>query len=385
MFRLLTTILSIFMLSACDMKNNNADEEARNPILFVGTYTQKEAHVDGKGEGVYVFEMDTLTGALKYLNTSESVLSPSYLAVHPNGHQVYAVNEFDGGDNFATLTAFEYTPETHDLKVLNQVSSVGQYPCHISVDNQGQFVMAANYVGGSVVLYPIMDDGSLGSYADYKKHQGSSTHPRQEAPHAHQIVQHTKKGYVFAVDMGADKIYRYDLDSASMTLNEVEFFDIDPKMSGPRHMAFHPERDIVYVLNELIGTIKVTALTDSSTFIGNIQMVSTQQDGDQREPASAAIKVHPNGKYLYASNRGEINEIVIFRIGKAGELAKIGHQSTFGKTPRDFVIDPTGKFLLVANQDSDAIITFAIDQKTGLLTETGHELSVPTPVCLKFL
>lgn len=385
MHRLVLFSVLIFMFfNACQM-DKKMNTPPSNPILFVGTYTQKEGHVDGKGEGIYVFEMDTLTGALKYLNTSEPIVSPSYLSVHPNGKQVYAVNEFDGGESFATLTALNFNQETHDLKVINQVSSLGQYPCHISIDRTGKFVMAANYVGGSVVLYPILENGALGKYADYKKHEGESNHPRQEAPHAHQIIQHPETGQVFAVDLGADKIYEYQLDTASMTLNEVRAFNNEPKMSGPRHMAFHPEKNVVYVLNELIGTVGVTEMRATNTFIGNVQMISTQEEGDLREPASAAIKVHPSGQFLYVSNRGDMNEIIIFTIGKNGELERIGHQSTFGKTPRDFVIDLSGKFLLVANQDTDTIITFAIDQKTGLLSETGHQLTVPSPVCLKFL
>jgi 6-phosphogluconolactonase len=360
-----------------------APEEA---ILFVGTYTKKEGHVDGQGEGIYVYAMNKETGALSYRNTSDPIISPSYLAVHPNGQHVYAVNEFDGGEEaFATLTALSYDPTDHSLSWLNEVSSLGQYPCHISIDNTGRFVMTANYVGGSVALYPILEGGLLDEYSSYKKHEGSSDHPRQEAAHAHQIIQHPRLGYVTAVDLGADKLYEYQLDTLSQTLDFVREYPNGPKMGGPRHIAFHPTLNVSYTLNELIGSIEVTELQDSLKYFGNMQVISTQEMNDTRDAASAAIKIHPNGKFLYASNRGELNDIAMFAIGERGELTPIGRQSTLGLTPRDFEIDPSGKFLLAGNQDSNTIVTFAIDQETGLLSETGYVAEVPTPVCIKFL
>ena len=387
----LLLVLSACLFFACSgekskSRNDQMEELSKEEILFVGTYTRKEGHVDGKGEGVYVYSMNKETGALSYRNVSESIISPSYIAVHPNGKNVYAVNEYDGGEEeFAAVTALEYNPEDHSLSFLNEVSSLGQYPCHVSIDNSGRFVMAANYVGGSVVMYPIEEGGFLGEYSSYKKHEGGSSHPRQEAPHAHQIVQHPRLGFVTAVDLGADKLYEYKLDTLSMSLDFVREYPNGPKMSGPRHIAFHPTLDVSYTLNELIGSIEVTTLRDSLRYFGNMQVISTQENGDKRDAASAAIKIHPSGKFLYASNRGELNDIAIFSIGEKGQLTPIGRQSTLGEVPRDFEIDPSGKFMLVANQNSDSIVTFEIDQETGLLLETGYVAEVPTPVCIKFL
>ncbi len=367
-------------------KEKKMTQSSDYEIMFVGTYTKKEGHVDGQGEGVYVYEMNKKTGALRYLATSDRVINPSYLAVHKNGKWVYAVNEFDGGEeSFGSVTALEYNAEDHSLSFLNEVSSMGQYPCHVSIDNSGKFVMAANYVGGSVALFPITEDGMLENYSSYKMHEGGSSHPRQEAPHAHQVLQHPRGGWVAAVDLGADRIYEYELDTMSRTLNYVNDYPNSPRMSGPRHMAFHPALDVAYTLNELIGTIEVAPVADDVRFRRIIQVISTQEDGDERFAASGAIKVHPSGKFLYASNRGDINEIISFKIGEQGELSITGRQSTMGKVPRDFEIDPSGKFLLAANQDSGTIVTFAIDQETGVLSETGYVEEVPTPVCLKFL
>ncbi|WP_420385301.1 lactonase family protein [Roseivirga sp.] len=379
----------LVLFTACGSKKTEqsvAKQESNEAIFFVGTYTKKEGHVDGQGEGVYVYSMNKNTGAISYKATSDVVISPSYLAVHPDGQHVYAVNEYDGGeDSYAAVTAFDYNPEDHSLTYLNEVSSVGQYPCFLSIDNTGKFVMAANYVGGSVVLLPIIEDGMLGSYSSYKKHEGGSSHPRQDAPHAHQIFQHPKSGLVAAVDLGADKIYAYELDTLSQTLNYLRDFINPPRTAGPRHMVFHPEKDIAYVLNELIGTIEVATFTDSLRFQQKVQMISLQEPGDKREPSGAAIKIHPNGEFLYASNRGEINEVVAFRIGDNGELIKVGAYSSKGLTPRDFEIDPSGKFMLVANQDSNTIMTYEINQETGELIDTGYIEEVPTPVCIKFL
>ena len=384
----LWTLSLFFLLSACDLKKQKTviKEDTKESILFVGTYTQKEGHVDGQGEGVYAYSMNKETGALTYLSVSDPITNPSYLAVHPNGKNLYAVNEFDGGENaFATITALEYNATDHSLGWLNEVSSLGQYPCYISIDNTGKFVMVANYVGGSVALFPILEEGLLDEYASYKKHAGGSSHLRQEAPHAHQIIQHPRLGFVTAVDLGADKLYEYKLDTLSQSLDFVREYPNGPKMGGPRHVVFHPTLNVSYTLNELIGSIEVTALRDSLRYFGNMQVISTQENEDDRVAASAAIKVHPSGKFLYASNRGELNDIAIYSIGDKGQLKPIGRQSTLGQTPRDFEIDPSGRFLLAANQDSHTIVTFAIDQTTGLLSETGYVAEVPTPVCIKFL
>ncbi len=380
-------VLGLLLFFGCSRKEESMNDLTSSyEVLFIGTYTKKEGHVNGQGEGIYVYAMDKQTGRLSYLNVSDSTISPSYVAVHPNGEFVYAVNEFDGGDKgLATVSAFRFDQERYSLELINTQSSLGQYPCHISIDNSGQYVMAANYVGGSVAFYPIEKDGALGVHNSYKKHEGSGTHPRQDAPHAHMIMQHPTLNFVTAVDLGADRIYEYEIDSIGQTLNYVDDYPNSPRMSGPRHMAFHPTLDIAYTLNELIGTIEVSPLVDSTRFRRSFQVISTQEIDDERPAASAAIKVHPNGKFLYASNRGEVNEIVVFSINDRGILSKVGVQSTLGLTPRDFEIDPSGRFLLAANQDSNTIVTFAIDQESGMLSETGNIAEVSTPVCLKFL
>ena len=385
---LLFFCLILTVIGACQPAVKEKSEETVDTsklTLFIGTYTLKEGHVDGQGEGVYVYEMDKATGELSYLATSESVISPSYLAVHPNGKWVFAVNEFNGGEEeFASLSVLEYKEADHSLSYLTSANALGQYPCYVSLDNSGNFAMIANYVGGSVAAYAIDNEGLIEEASSYKQHEGSTTHPRQEAAHAHMIVQHPKYGWVFAVDLGADKVFEYKLDTLSMTLDFVADYPVSEPMSGPRHLAFHPERDFAYLLNELNGTVEVRQLSEADHFGTVIQTVSTMAEGDERAPASAAIKVHPSGKFLYASNRGEVNEIVAYAIAEDGTLSPVGWKSTQGLVPRDFEIDPTGTFLLAANQDSNSIVTFRINQETGALEETGLVAEVSTPVCIKF-
>lgn len=390
MKRLFVLVLSLLFIISCQPKqqsdtyNNKAMENDAYSFL-VGTYTKKEGHVDGQGEGIYVYEMNKETGAIQQVSVSERIISPSYLTIHPNGKYVYAVNEFDAGEEaFATITALEYDNDTRTLAFINEMPSLGQYPCHISINETGGFVMVANYLGGSVALYPILEEGMLGEAISYKKHEGGSGHPRQDEPHAHQILQEPGSDLVYAVDLGANKVYEYVLDTLSLTLDESNVYSVPVEHSGPRHMAFHPAKPLAYLLNELNGTIEVVSLSSEEKFSKSLQAISTLAKGDNRDAASGAIKLDKSGKYLYATNRGEINEIVVFSIDSEGKISPVQHQSTHGLVPRDIAIDPSGKFLLAANQNSNTIVTFKIDQGSGKLSETGLVAEVPSPVCIKF-
>ena len=379
----LSALLSIFILTNCVSERETKKTESDMITFFVGTYTKKEGHVDGIGKGVYVYEMNRETGEINQVSISDAIVNPSFVAVHPNGKWLYAVNEYEGReDGFSTISALKYDQVNGSLKLVNVVSSLGLYPCHIIVDNSGKFIMAANYEG-NVVLAAIAEDGSLKEPSSEMSHEGGTSHPRQTSPHAHQIVQHPKTGNVYSVDLGADKIYQYNLNSTDESLETVAEYKSVPEMSGPRHMVFHPTLSIAYIINELNGTVEVANIDGSMT--RNVQTISTLAVGDDRDAVSAAIKVHPNGKFLYSSNRGTVNEIAIYKIDQKGLLTNVGYQSTLGDAPRDFSIDPSGKFMLVANQNSRTIVTFKIDGETGQLRETGLIADVPSPVCIQFL
>lgn len=380
----------ILILSLACSKPGSEQQHGAQPndelILYVGTYTEKEAHVDGKAEGIYVYKFDPKTGNLSYESTSELVVNPSYLVVHPSKNYLYAVNETGGvaTDTAGAVTAFSIDPETSALSIINQVSSTGDWPCHISVDNSGMFTLVANY-GGSVAMFPLNGDGSIAEASKTIEHQGSGPATRQTGPHAHMIISGLDNKLVYAVDLGADKVFSYLLDTDNQTLVSTQKnTDISPG-AGPRHLAIHPELKKAYVVNELNGTIDCFNI-DESGGLEIFQTISTLAEGSIDEAACADIQIHPSGKYLYASNRGEMNNIAIFEISSGdGALQLLGHQSTYGKGPRSFVIDPGGKFLLVANQDTDNVFTFKIDKDTGLLIDGPLETKIPTPVCLKFL
>jgi 6-phosphogluconolactonase len=314
------------------------------------------------------------------------VVNPSYLVVHPSKKYLYAVNETGGvaTDTSGAVSAFRIDPETSALSLINQVSSTGDWPCHISVDYSGKFALVANY-GGSVAILPLLEDGSIAEASKTIEHQGGGPTDRQSGPHAHMIIPGLDNELAYAVDLGADKVFIYELDTDNKNLVPTQIdTDLAPG-SGPRHLAIHPKFKTAYVVNELIGTIECFNI-DESGGLARFQTISTLAQGSDADAACADIQIHPSGKYLYASNRGGVNNIATYEVSSQnGTLRLLGHQSTYGKGPRSFVIDPNGDFLLVANQDTDNVFTFKIDKDTGLLIDGPLETKMPTPVCLKFL
>ncbi len=385
----------IFLAISCSINPENAtgdkhysEKELFNTKayypLFVGTYTRKEGHVDGKATGIYWMQMDTTTGKLKRVASFEGTINPSYLTLHPNGKFLYVVNEHGGAGEFdqGTVSTFSIDRANKKLNLLNIVSAGGVAPCYISLDNKNQVALVANYVTGNVSVLPIKVEGSLAGASSIIQHEGKGNHPRQEAPHAHMIVQ-GPDATILAVDLGADKIFSYQLKNGA--LEKLAETTTEPE-AGPRHLAFHPNEKWIYVLGELNGKVEAFNFFKADQPLKRFQTISTTESRTNAAAACADIHVHPDGRFLYASNRGDFNSIAMYAIHpKNGRLQFLGTQSTKGTTPRNFVIDPTGKFLLVANQDSDNIVTFKINQTTGLLEDTGLELEVFTPVCLKFL
>jgi len=352
-------------------------------LVYIGTYTR------GKSEGIYVYRMDRATGALRYSSKATGIQNPSFLALHPQGRYLYAVNELKefGGKSSGAVSAFSIDSRTGALTFLNQQPSLGTDPCHLSVDKTGRYVLVANYSSGSVCVLPIQQDGRLGQHTDFIQHQGSSVNPqRQQGPHAHSVILDTSNRFAFVADLGMDKImvYQLDLSAGKLKPHSVPFVQVQPG-AGPRHFTFHPSNKYAYVINEIGST--VTAFTYDATrgVLKEVQTVPTLPQGFSGTNHCADIHVHPSGRFLYGSNRGH-DSIAIFSIDEAtGKLTPIGHESTQGKTPRNFAIDPSGAFLLAANQNSDSIVTFRIDQQTGKLTPTGHVAEVPMPVCLKLV
>lgn len=361
-----------------------AQDSAKSMFVFVGTYT------GGKSQGIYTLNLDMNTGALTPVTVTSGIKNPSFVAIHPGGKLLYAVSEIADLDGKPTggVTAFAIDTQTGGLTTLNSQSSTGAGPCYVTVDKTGKTVLAANYGGGSIVSFPVAEDGKLGPAASSIQHHGSSVNPRrQEGPHAHSINVDASNRFAIAADLGLDKLLVYKLDSVHSTLtpNEPPFGALPPG-SGPRHFAFHPNGKFSYTNNELTSTV---TLLDWNAALGTLaarQTLSTlPADFPQERNSTAEIQVHPSGSFLYVSNRGH-DSLAIFSIDPLnGELHSVGHEATAGKTPRNFGIDPTGTFVLAANQDSDSIQVFRVDLTSGHLMPVGGPVEVPRPVCVKFL
>jgi len=267
------------------------------------------------------------------------------------------------------------------------LASRGADPCHISLDRTGKFVLVANYSGGNLSVFPVAEDGRLGEASDFIQHKGSGpNHDRQEAAHAHWIDLSADNRFALNADLGMDEIfiYRFDASKGKLTPNDPPFAKVAPG-AGPRHLAFHPNGRFAYVVDELNSTVTTFSYNAKAGTLHELQTVPTLPKDFSGESTTAEVAVHPNGKFLYASNRGH-DSLAVFAIDPSkGTLKFVEHVSVKGKTPRNFEIDPTGKRLLVANQESDNMVEFAIDQATGKLTATGTEIKVPAPVCVKFL
>jgi 6-phosphogluconolactonase len=362
---------------------SGAKKKAGNMLVYVGTYT------GGESKGIYIFRMDGATGMLTPAGFGPETSNPSFLAIHPNHRFLYAVNEVDNfnGTKAGGVTAFSIEPKSGALALLNQQSSRGTGPCYIATDREGKNVLVANYGGGSVAVLPVGADGRLGEATAFVQHQGSSAdRSRQEGPHAHSINLDAANRYAFAADLGLDKIlvYRFDPARGSLAPNDPPFASVAPK-SGPRHFAFHPNGRYAYVINEMASTVTAFSYDARHGALKDLQTLSTLPQGFSGNNSTAEVRVSPDGHFLYGSNRGH-NSIAIFAINpESGTLTPAGHVSSGGKTPRNFSIDPSGTFLLAAHQDSDTIVVFRIDPQTGGLTPTGQTLSVPKPVCVKFM
>jgi 6-phosphogluconolactonase len=381
-------LLGVVLLSAISLllPAARAQQKATSQYLaYVGTYTSKQ-----ESKGIYAYRFDAEAGKLSSIGLAAESSDPSFVAVHPNGKYLYAVNEIDdfSGMKSGAISAFAIDRKNGTLKLLNQVSTHGRGPCHVSVDKAGRWVLVANYGGGSVATFEVQGDGSLSLVKGFVQHSGSSADKeRQEAPHAHWIAVSPDNRFAVAADLGLDDVLVYKLDpnTGSLTPNTPPFVAVKPG-SGPRHFAFHPNGKFGYVLTEMATTVTAFSWDPRKGSLTAMQTVPTLPKDYSGPTEAAEIAVHPSGKFLYASNRAGIDTITIFSIDPAkGTLKETGRVSTKGRTPRNFAIDPTGAFLLAANQDSGNVVVFRIDTANGALTPTGDEEKVAAPVSIAFV
>jgi 6-phosphogluconolactonase len=363
-------------------------------LMYIGTYTEPILFgtgqiLQGKGKGIYAYSFDKQDGNLKYLGLAEGIINPSYVAVASNGRVLYAVNEIKmwQSQSTGTVSAYKIGATASDLQFLNLLPTMGTDPCHLAFDKSGRYLAVANFKTGSISIFSISADGSLGKQTAFEQHKGSSIDSmRQAGPHAHAVIFDPENRFLLVPDLGLDKVvvYAFDEVTGSIVREDSKTLQLSAG-SGPRSLVFHPSKAYAYVINELSSTVTVMRTTGGTPLMEEIQTISTLPQGYHGDSTCADIHITPNGAFLYASNRGH-NSLAIFKIhSQSGTLTSLGHVSVRGKTPRNFAIDPEARFILVANQDTDNIAVFRIDQNTGLLSFTGIEVEVPTPVCIQFV
>lgn len=371
---MIRTIAIVMCVAACYFQST-----AQESITFyVGTYTSTGSY------GIYVAQLNTATGAIN-ITDSIPAENPSYLALNKAGTRIYAVTE-NGGDKIGGVSSFVKDVTTNKWSLLNstRIPTGGDHPCYISINSKENFIAVANYTGGSLSILPINAQGLVGNPTQIIQHTGRSVNDaRQTSPHVHTAMFAPKQKYVVVADLGTDMVKAYSFSARSekpIDTNKVVSIKM-PAGSGPRHIAFHPTKRIFYVLNELSGMVSVHAFNKKNIAI----LQRAKADSISTQPGSADIHVSADGKYLYASNRADANNIAVFSISPAdGRLTGVGQQSTMGTTPRNFSLDPTGKFLLAANQTSNNIVVFRMDEQTGMPVPTGHSVQLSSPVCIVF-
>ncbi len=351
-------------------------------IAYIGTYTGQ------KSKGIYAYRFDAATGETEPLGVVAEVPNPTFLAIDPTNRYLYAALEINNfqGKRAGAVAGFAIDAATGKLTAINQVSSGGPGPCFVGVDKTGKDVLVANYGGGSVAVCPIGPDGKLSEATAFIQHTGSSVNPRrQREPHAHSINLSPDGRFAIAADLGLDKmlVYRFDAAKGTLAPNDPPFAALKPG-SGPRHFAFHPNGKFGYTINELLSTVTAFSYDAAKGAFTELQTISTLPEDFSGNSSTAEVQVDAAGKFLYGSNRGH-DSIAVFSIAKNGTLTPVERVSTQGKTPRNFRMDPTGAYLFAANQDTDNVVLFRVDRKTGRLTPTGKQLEVGRPVCVKFV
>jgi 6-phosphogluconolactonase len=346
--------------------------------LVVGTYTQP-----GKSTGMYVYSFNSETGELKLKAESPAITNPSYLAISKDHKHIYCVSE--AGGEKASVNAFTFDAASGKMAFVNSASTGGNGPCYVVVNAKNTLAFAGNYGGGSLAAIPINADGSLGDKPQFIQHSGNSVKPNQDKPHVHATILSPDDRYLFVPDLGTDKVNIYQVSAGKdpiLTPAAQPFASI-PAGGGPRHFVFHPNGKTAYLLQEMTGIVSVFSYSNGS--LKELGTASLPAAGATGKIDAADVHVSPDGKFLYGSLRGDQNEIVVCSIDKTGALKVVGRQSSQGKTPRGFEIDPSGNFLIAGNQGSDTIVVFKRDQKTGLLTPTDKGIPLGAPVCFKFV
>lgn len=369
--KLKTNLLLIILLTSFSVFSQNT-------YVFLGSYNR-----DKSAESILVYELDTLKGKLTKITSAKNLINPSFLTVSPNGKYVYACTD-SKTPNAGSVSSFEFNPQNKSLTFLNKQSSGGENPVYVSVHKSGKWLVNANYNEGSVSVHPLLEDGKIDSIAqNFQYMDGSVNKERQTRSHVHSAVFSPEHDYLFLPDLGADKIRCYQFNETKkqpLAETKIPFTKTDLE-SGPRHFTFHPNQKFGYCIEEMAGAISVYQYENGT--LNKIQRINTHTDTITEGFESSDIHISPDGKFLYATNRGKENNIAIFSIDEKGFLKNIGYQSTLGKHPRIFAIDESGKFLIASNVLTGNVVVFKRNQKTGLLKNTGNEVKLENVSCVQ--
>ena len=364
-------LCSLFLLASCASQQHY--------YLFVGTYTNTTS------KGIYIYDFNSTTGDATLVSNTDSVTNPSWVSISSDQKYVYAVNETNGA-NPGRVTAYSFDKEKGTLHFLNTTASGGDDPCYLATSSDNKWLAVANYSSGTATVFPINGDGSVKPYSQIIYDSIYRAPGDSAIPHAHETVFSPDENFLVTPDLGLDKLMIYKFDPSKeqpLTLSSPPSVE-SKKGSGPRHIIFSANKKYAYLIQELSGTVVAYQYEDGK--FTQVQDLPTFPEGTVGDKSGAEICISPDGKFLYTSDRADLNIITAFSIDPdSGKLTMIGTQSSMGKHPRHFMIDPTGNYLLVANQDSESVIIFKRDKETGLLSKTDKEIHIPRPVCLQMI
>lgn len=350
-------------------------------IVFIGSYAEPTE------TGIYVYSLDTSSGELNLLDGASGLKNPSFLDIDHQGKRIYAISqaEVPGQETAGSAAAYAFDPESGQLTLLNEELTVARPTCHIHFNAAGKYVLTSSYHGGLVGISSILEDGRLDKVNEVHQHEGQlgPNTARQDRPHPHSAFVDPDQRYVYVPDLGLDCIRIYEVHPREMKLRPIGEAKSAPG-AGPRHLTFHPDQPIVYVINELDSTISVYRRNQETGSLEMLQTVSTLPDTFTGDNTCAEIHISSNGRFVYGSNRGH-DSIALFEVDvHSGQLTFIETVSSGGQLPRNFALSPDDQFLLAAHQETGNLVVFRIDSHTGRLQETGHSAEAPGGVCVKF-
>lgn len=378
--RLFVWLATILLVGGVATWTSGAAQAER--LIFVGSYTGQSSR------GIHAFRFNESSGALTPLGLAAETPSPSFLTTSADGRFVFAVNELGSfeGEASGSVTSFSVDAATGRLTQLSVQSTKGEAPCHLALDRSGRFLAVANYNGGNFTVFPVGADGRLGPAQAVLTNTGSGPHPsRQQRPHAHMAQFDPGNRFLLGTDLGIDRVvvHRFDEKTGALTPGTPPSFAVTPG-AGPRHFAFHPTLPLLFVINELSSTISVFEWDGTNGHLDAKGEYSTLPDGFTGNSSTAQILVHPNGRFVYGSNRGH-DSIAVFALSSDGQLALVEHVPTRGQVPRNFALDPSGRWLIAANQRSNTLAVFSVDPQTGRLAPRGDLVETGSPVAVLFM